>query len=182
VVLIAIFGAIAYLVASPASASRHPEHLSSRVLSVQTVGIVGQVPVGSGGASLRLLAVTGGSLQFGPMPPADLEQGNPQWTADTMVGGTYIFIYAPSGKCLASTSRQVLTLQRCDLGPQQRWQRPARTVQSDGHVYGQYRNLGADRCLSTGAALDDQGDNSSALTACSKPARARQLMSFWWAA
>jgi hypothetical protein len=184
VVLVAIFGAIAYLVASPAIASRHPEHLSTRVLSVQTVGIVGQVPAGASGNSLRLLTITDGGIQFGPMPPAELEQGNPQWTADTMVGGTYIFIYAPSGKCLASTGQRqpVLTLKRCDLGPQQRWQRAKHTTQSAAHEYGQYRNLGSGRCLSTGAALDDQADDSAALASCGSPAPARQLASFWWAA
>ena len=120
-VLVASGGVAAYLVASPAHAARRIEQLPTRVASVQTVGIVAQ-PNGRA----RLLRPAGGRLRWGAMPPAaDRPQGDPQWTADTMAGGTLVFIYVPSGQCLASVPRKhgpVLALRRCDLAAAQRWQ------------------------------------------------------------
>ena len=178
VVLVAVGGAVAYLIVSPADASRHSEQLSTRVQFVQTVGIVGQAPgqVGADSA-LRLLTDSPGGLQFGPMPPAAMAQGDPQWTTDTMAGGTYVFIYAPSGQCLSSAGSQgrpVLALRRCDVGAEQRWQRVYGTVQADGHEYGQYRNLASGRCLATGSAPAGRPDDPAALVQCARRAPARQ--------
>jgi hypothetical protein len=184
VVVVAVGGAIAYSVASPAHASRHPEHLPTKVQSVQTVGIIGLLPGEAADATaLRQLDVTRGGLQFGPLPPASQPQGDPQWTADTIVGGTFVFIYAPSGQCLTSAGtprRPTLALQRCDLRPRQRWQRVSGSaVQSDGHEFDQYRALGSGRCLTTGAGASRQ---PAALAGCGNALLARQLFSFYWAA
>jgi hypothetical protein len=184
VVIVAVGGAIAYSVASPAHASRPPEHLPTKVQSVQTVGIIGLLPGEAGDVSaLRQLDVTRDGLQFGPLPSASQPQGDPQWAADTIAGGTFVFIYAPSGQCLTSAGtarRPVLALQRCDLGPQQRWQRVSGTgAQSDGHEFDQYRALGSGRCLTTGAGPPVQ---SATLAACGNALLARQLFSFYWAA
>jgi Ricin-type beta-trefoil lectin domain-like len=179
--LVAGGGAIAYLIAGPANASRGPG-LPTRVLSVQTVGIVAQ---GSGGpATARLLTDSPHGVLFGAMPPADQPQGNPQWTADTMAGGTYVFIYAPDGKCLASAAgrrRTVLALRRCDLGPDQRWRQVNGTTVSAGHQYGQYRNLGSGRCLTAGGAAG-QAVDPARLAPCDPASRAGQRVSFWWSA
>lgn len=175
-VLLAAGGVTAYLVASPAHASRGTQQLPTRVQSVQTVGIVAQA---SGKSSGALLANSGLGLRFGAMTAADLAQGNPQWTADTMTGGTYVFIYVPDGLCLASTTQRrqpELTLRRCDLQADQRWQRAGGSVQSDGHVYDQYRNLGSSRCLAVGAG------QAAGLAPCESTPSPRQLFSFWWAA
>jgi hypothetical protein len=185
VLLVAAGGAIAYSVASPADASRHPEHLSTRVVSVQTVGIIGQVGAGAGDRSgFRRLVDSATGPRFGPMPPASLAQGDPQWSADTMAGGTFVFIFAPDGKCLAAAGQQghpVLALRRCDLSAGQRWQRLSAAVASDGHLYGQYRNLGTGRCLAaTGAPVAPSGP--AALVPCAKSRTTRQLISLWWAA
>jgi hypothetical protein len=185
VLLVAVGGAIAYSVASPADASRHPEHLSTRVVSVQTVGIIGQVGSETGDKSgFRRLADSVTGPRFDPMPPASLAQGDPQWSADTMAGGTFVFIFAPDGRCLAATgqpSHRVLALRRCDLGAEQRWQRLTTTVAPDGHLYGQYRNVSAGRCLAAvGAPTAPSGP--AALVPCAKTGTARQLISLWWAA
>jgi len=125
--------------------------------------------------------------RFGPMPPASLVQGDPQWSADTMADGTLVFIYAPDGRCLAAATRQghpALALRRCNLGAGQRWQRFHASVAADGHLYGQYRNLGTGRCL---AAPADPGAPSgpAGLVPCAAtpvtPAT-HQLLSLWWAA
>jgi hypothetical protein len=178
-------GAIAYSVASSAEASRHASQLSSRVQSVQTVGIIGQSgPRLADTDGLRQLVSSAAGLKFGPLPPASLVQGDPQWSADTMAGGTFVFIYAPDGKCLAAATRQghpVLALSRCNLGAGQRWQRFNSAVAADGHLYGQYRNLGTGRCLAAGAApTADPGP--AALAPCAGAPATRQLISLWWAA
>jgi Ricin-type beta-trefoil lectin domain-like len=182
VVLVAVFGAIVYSVASPARAARHSAQLSTRVQFLQIVGLIGQVPAGPH-AVPRMLDVSAADPAFGPMPPASMPQGDPQWTADTMVGGTYVFIYAPSGRCLSVTGpRPALTVQRCDLGAGQRWQRVNDTVQSGGHEYNQYRNLASGQCLTTGGALRGSALDAAGLAVCARRAPARQLVSFWWSA
>jgi hypothetical protein len=194
VVLIAGGGSTAYVIGTHAPAARHTRQLPTRVQSVQTVGIVGEAPTTSGGGtSPRLLATSPSGLRFDPIPAADLEQGNPEWTADTMAGGTFVFIYAPSGQCLASTGRRqhpALSLRRCNLGPDQRWQRVNAAVKSAGHEYGQYRNLASGRCLATGDTTDNTTEgvaagaegNLAALVGCDPAGPPNQLVSFWWAA
>lgn len=178
-------GAIAYSVASSAEASRHPSQLSTQVQSVQTVGIIGQAGQRlTDTEGLRQLVSSAAGLQFGPMPPASLVQGDPQWSADTMTGGTFVFIYAPDGKCLAAVTRQghpVLALRRCNLGAGQRWQRFNSAVTAGGHLYGQYRNLGTGRCLAA-AAAPAAGPGPPALAPCAAAPATRQLISLWWAA
>jgi hypothetical protein len=182
-VVIACGGAIIYAVASPAGTGRTTAALSGRVQSVQTVGIIGQAGGAVGEASmLRMLAVPAGrhGLVFAPIPAADLPQGDPQWTVDTMGDGTYIFIYAPSGACLAATGdpgRAAVALRRCDLGPLQRWRPVNGSVQLGGNEYSQYRNLGTGRCLATGGT---PAPGPPALRACRPASPVRQLISFYW--
>jgi hypothetical protein len=181
VVVVAVFGAIVYVVASPARAARHNEQLTTRVQSFQTVGLVGQIPAGKHPAQRQLGDFAEG-LAFGPLPPASLPQGDPQWTADTMVGGSFVFIYAPTGQCLAATGQgSTLVLQRCNLGAGQRWQRIGGSIQSGGHQYDQYRNLGSGQCLASGAA-EGGGRRQAGLAVCTRQASVRQLVSFWWSA
>jgi hypothetical protein len=186
-VLVACGGAIIYAIASPA-APRHAEQLSSRVSTVQTVGIIGQAgQAGQGGAvgaasALRMLTDQGGGLLFAPIPAAIAPQGDPQWTVDAMADGTYIFIYAPSGRCLAAgqPGHDTLRLRRCALGPEQRWHQVSGIV-ADGHQYSQYRNLGTGRCLATAAsAVASEVPVPPALAVCDTAAPARQLISFYW--
>lgn len=177
-VLVASGGVAAYLVASPAHAARHIEQLPTRVASVQTVGIVAQ-PHGRA----RLLRPASGDLRWRAMPQgASQTQGDPQWTADTMVGGTMVFIYVPSGRCLASVARKhgpVLALRRCDLGAAQRWQQLG-GAQACQQPSGQYRNLSSGRCLSVGGS--GQPGSPAVLVPCAASATGSQLISFWWGA
>lgn len=180
-VLVAFAGAIAYAIASPAGASRD-DQLSGRVQSVQTVGIISQVGGAVGDpAQLRMLSVGGAGLRFAPIPASDLPQGDPQWTVDRMADGTYIFIYAPDGSCLGALTqpdgRTAAALQRCDLGPLQRWAPVNAAVQAGGNNYSQYRNLGDGRCLATSGT---PATRPPALLGCARGGRARQLISFYW--
>jgi hypothetical protein len=106
-----------------------------------------------------------------------------------MVGGTMVFIYVPSGQCLASVPRQrgpVLALRRCDLSAAQRWQ-PLGGVRASQR---QYRNLASGRCLAAGGATGSTGAARPAdarptgLTPCArtKTKPGSQLISFWWGA
>jgi hypothetical protein len=184
-VLVACGVAIVYAVASPAGATRHGEQLSGRVSSVQTVGIIGQAGGTVGTASaMRMLSAQGGGLLFAPVPASVQPQGDPQWTVDTMADGTYIFIYAPAGRCLAAAGRPAaarLVLRRCDLGPEQRWQQAGGTLEAGSHQYAQYRNLRNRRCLAdAGAGAGGDGPVPPALAACAPTAPVRQLISFFW--
>ena len=119
-------------------------------------------------------------------PGGSLPQGDPQWTVDTMADGTYIFIYAPTGSCLAAAGRRgrgVLALRRCDLGAGAAlaagWAPPWRPA---GHQYAQYRNVGSGRCLATAAAAPLPSPAPPALVdvrpgAPGAPAR----LVLWWA-
>jgi hypothetical protein len=181
-VLVACGAAIVYAIASPAGAARHGAQLSGHVSSVQTVGIIGQAGGTIGTASaMRMLSAHGGTLRFTPVPAAVQPEGDPQWTVDTMGDGTYIFIYAPTGSCLAAPARTLparLALRRCDLGPEQRWQHAGATVEASSHLYAQYRNLGAGRCLATAAG--GAASAPPALVSCHAAAPGRQLISFFW--
>jgi hypothetical protein len=181
-VLVACGAAIVYAIASPAGAARHAEQLSGRVSSVQTVGIIGQAGGTVGTATaMRMLSAQGGTLLFAPVPASVQPQGDPQWTVDTMADGTYIFIYAPTGSCLAAPARTGpvrVALRRCDLGPEQRWQHAGDTVEASSHLYAQYRNLGTGRCLATAAG--GAVPAAPALVVCNTAAPERQLISFFW--
>jgi len=176
--VVAAGGVAAYLVISPAHAARRTQHLPTRVASVQTVGIVAQ-PHGQS----RLLSRTPDGLRWTAMPSAAAHpQGNPQWTVDTMAGGTMVFIYVPSGQCLGSVTHRhhaVLALQRCNLGPAQRWTQPGGGTGSKGSAV-QYRNLASSRCLTAGGSGNP--GSPGILAPCAASAPGSQLITFWWGA
>ena len=181
-VLVACGAAIVYAIASPAGAARHAQQLSGRVSGVQTVGIIGQAGGTVGAASaMRMLSAQGGTLLFAPVPASVQPEGDPQWTVDTMADGTFIFIYAPTGSCLAAPGPARVALRRCDLRPDQRWRHAGATQEASSHVYAQYRNLGTGRCLATAAGAAGAGVPAPpALVACNTAAPERQLISFFW--
>jgi hypothetical protein len=167
VLLLAATGIIASLVAShphvtprgtalPAGRAAPP----ARVASVQEVGLVSPGPAAAAGgaagaaaAPAETLLKSGSGLAF-----ALVEQPTPEWTADQMVGGTYIFIYISDGMCLSSAGRGVTghgaaVLQRCNLGYAQRWRRQ----EADARGYWQLRNAGDGRCLTLADAVPAAG-------------------------
>ena len=177
-------GAVAvYLVAlHPA---RHPSPpLPTRVLSFQTVGLVARVaqPGPSSGQLLQLLG-PGPAPQFSPLGQAQEQAGSPQWTADLMAGNSYIFIYLPTGRCLAASgpaSRPKLTLAHCDLAAQQRWRRTGAADQLQGHDFYQYANLADASCLTQTAQAPGPA-YGAALRSCAAVPTPDQLIGFWWA-
>jgi hypothetical protein len=183
-VLIAAGAVAAYLVAlHPARRPSPP--LPTRVLSFQTVGLIAQVaqPGSSSGQLLQLLG-PGGAPQFSPLGQAQEQAGSPQWTANLMAGNSYIFIYLPTGRCLAAAGpagRPKLTLEHCDFAAQQRWRRTRPAVQIQGHEFYQYANLADASCLTETAELPGPV-YGAALQSCAAVPPPGQLIGFWWAA
>ena len=188
VVLLAAGAAVAALVAG-APVGGHGPARSARVVSVQTAGLVNPGPPGATDAPEMLLSSPAG-LAFGPVPRRQLTSGNPQWTADAMAGGSYIFIYAPDGRCLAA-ARSNLVLRRCDLRRSQRWRGVHGGVRTEGHYFRQFSNLAVGGCIAAGGALPaaGPGDRAAALAPCAPGGSAgpggaartwRQLLGLWW--
>jgi hypothetical protein len=183
VLLLAAGGVAVYLVELHPAAARPATSLPTQVLSRQTVGLIAQraQQPSSGGDLLQLLGPQG-TLQFSPVARAQEQAGSPQWTANLMAGNTYIFIFLPSGECLAAAgpARQPkLALKHCDLTAGQRWRRVRQAVVSQGHEYYQYANLGDGACLAEAGGLAGPV-YGAALETCSPSAPADQLIAFWW--
>lgn len=184
VVLLAAGGVTGYLLQAHPGAARRTAPLPTRVLSYQTVGLIAR-DAQSGSSHGQLLELLGpqGTPQFRPVSQAQQQVGSPQWTADLMAGNSYIFIFLPTGDCLAATGparKPKLALQHCDLTAAQRWRRTREAVVlSQGHDFYQYANLGDAACLAQAGALPGQVYDA-ALEACSASAPADQLIAFWW--
>ncbi len=184
VALLLASAAVAIYLVAQRPAARHEPSLPTRVLSFQTVGMVAQAaqPGSAAGQLLQLLGPQG-DPQFRPLGPAQEQGGSPEWTADLMAGGSYIFIYLPTGHCLAATgspARPKLTLEHCDLSATQRWRRTKAPVQVQGHDFYQYANAGDARCLTETGELPGSS-YGAALQGCSPGSPADQLIGFWWA-
>ena len=169
------------LLSPAAPPARHLRALPRRVQSVQTAGLVSAGPPAAGKlpAAQQLVASSSG-LDFAPVPAAELAAGNPQWTGDLMAGGTWIFIYAPDGRCLASAGTRrapSLALRRCDLGASQRW-RVTGGQQVAGYIYYQFASLASGRCITVGTA--GTGRRAAGLAACAPGRPWTQLLALWW--
>ena len=183
VLLLAAGGVAAYLVELHPAAAQRAAALPNRVVSYQTVGLIAQ-GAGQPSSASGLLQLLGpqGVLQFSPVGRAQQQVGSPQWTADLMAGNSYIFIFLPTGDCLAATgsdSSPRLTLEHCDLKATQRWRRTGSAVVSQGHDFYQYANLGDGDCLTQTGEQSGQVFGA-ALAACSPSAAPGQLIAFWW--
>ncbi|MGO8887739.1 MAG: RICIN domain-containing protein [Streptosporangiaceae bacterium] len=175
--------AIAAVVASRPPAHRHDRALPAKLLTVQTTGLVNSGAPGATTRPLMLLDSAGG-LSFALIPAAELAAGDPQWTADLLAGGTYIFIYAPTGQCLdaaGSPDAPVPAARRCDLGRSQRWEADDAGIQG-GHYDDRFRNLASGRCLSAGESSPAaaHGAATAVLAPCAATEQEAQLISFWW--
>jgi hypothetical protein len=183
-VLIAAGAVAAYLVAMH-PAKRQPPPLPARVVSVQQVGLVARVARSGSSSSdlLQLVDSASGTPQFTPLGQAQQQAGSRQWTADLMAGDSYIFIYLPTGHCLASAGtadRPRLKLEHCDLTAQQRWRRTNAAVLFQGHDFYQYANLGDASCLTETGQLPGPV-YGAALQSCLAGSPASQLIGFFFA-
>jgi hypothetical protein len=181
VVLLAGAGVTAYLIVHPAAHGAAP--LSPRVIGYQTVGlVVAASEKGSSTDQLVQLVSTQGTPTFSALGQAQAAQSSaPQWTADLMDGGSYIFIYLPTGQCLsaaATAGKPRLALRHCDLDARQRWRRTQVAVVSQAHDFYQYANLGDRSCVTQTGLLQGQIFGAS-LATCASSLPADQLIAFW---
>jgi hypothetical protein len=100
-----------------------------------------------------------------------------------MVGGSYIFIYISTGRCLAATAARAAALQRCDLSERQRWTRGYHSTDATGQDYWQLRNDADGRCLTVGSPVAATGTAGLPapleLQPCGTGGSWRQLVAFW---
>ena len=172
-----------YLLAFHPARGHHAAPLPTRVVSYQTVGlVVADTQPGSPADQLLQLLGSQGTPQFSPLAQIQLTEGSPQWTADLMAGGSYIFIYLPTGQCLSAigkVSQPKLALRHCDLDAGQRWRRTQRAVLTQAHDFYQYANLSNGSCLTQTGVLPGQ-IYSASLADCLASQPADQLIAFWW--
>lgn len=182
IVVLAGAGAAAYLLAFHPTRPHHAVVLPTKVLGFQTVGLVGEpAQPGSGAQLVQLLSQQDGPT-FIPVQRSEEVSGMPEWTADQMAGGTYIFIYLPTGRCLASQgpdSRAALAVQRCDLSLQQRWRRQGNVVLRGGHDFYEFASAASGECLSQVTASASQ-PSGAGLASCDPAQPLSQLLAFWW--
>lgn len=180
------------------AASHKPRHvnrrptLSERVVAQQTVGLINFGPYDDRDAvakdrddhPLMIEPAAGNLLRFASIPPSTLTNGQPQWTADQMADGTEIFIYNPTGKCLAAEphSRRA-GLARCTAVRSQRW-RPVDQATYSGHQFAAYANAQTGDCLT--APVQPTKNDAPAkpgpvrLAACGPALTRTQEIAFWW--
>lgn len=191
VLMLAGTGVIASLVAGKPHATLHHFALPGRVEAVQVVGLLNAgppAPAGATAAPAQTLMKLPSGLAFAP--PG---QAGPQWSADQMAGGTFIFIYIQDGMCLSSAAdrpaadsraadsraarrRIAVVLRRCNLSAAQRWQRQ----DADARGYWRLRNAGDRRCLTLASAspAGGQGAFSADLSPCGIQQDWRQRVTF----
>ncbi|MGO9081163.1 MAG: RICIN domain-containing protein [Streptosporangiaceae bacterium] len=177
--------AAAILLASPGRAAGHANRLSAKVRSVQASGLVDPGPPGGSTDAPQALQATAAGLVFAPVPRSQLAAGSPQWTADLMADGTYIFIYAPDGQCLSAAGAgrrpAVLTLRRCDLGDGQRWRQRGSGARAGGHIYYQFAGRASGLCITAGGPEPGAaGARAAGLAACTGSGPWEQQIAFWW--
>jgi hypothetical protein len=181
VVILAAAAVGALIAIQPARHSAAP--LPTRVVGYQTVGlVVADTEPGSSAGQLLQLVGAQGAPAFSSLGQAQAAQGAaPHWTADLMAGGSYIFIYLPTGQCLSAVGTAGaarLTLRHCDLDARQRWRRTQLAVVAQAHDFYQYANLGDGSCLTQTGMLPGQVYGAS-LAACAASKPADQLIAFW---
>jgi hypothetical protein len=186
IVVLAAGGVAAYVAGFHPAASKRPAPLPTRVASTLTVGLVAEALSGGGSAGIDQLLSPQQRPAFSPVgiSQQQLPQGQPEWIADVMTDGGYIFIYLPTSQCLASAgprARPRLSAERCDLSRAQRWRRLGAGVLVDGHDFYQFADMSSGKCITQGSGSAAQS-LPAGLTACDPARPASQLLAFWWSA
>jgi hypothetical protein len=182
IVVLAAGGAGVYVAGFHPAAVKHPAPLPTRVASTLTVGLIAQ-PAAAAGSAADIVQLLSPRQQpaFTPAGISQQQLSQPEWIADVMTDGGYIFIYLPTSRCLAATgprTRPRLSSERCNLSRAQRWRRLGSGVLVAGHDFYQFENLGAGRCITQGSGPAGQG-LPAGLAACDPARPTRQLLAFW---
>lgn len=171
--------------AAPAPKPSHQHGQPLKVVKVQTIGVIDFGPADNGdpgpgqvsGHALMLLP-RGHEIDFVPIPKAVLVTGQAVWTANQMSDNSEIFIYVPTGRCLAGTPAGHLALTPCKLEGNQRW-RPVNSRVVQGQAIAQYKNVETGECL---AAPPGSNPGLAFTTSCGTSGTKTQEIAFWWSA
>lgn len=172
---------------APGAAPHHRSPpLAFKVASVQTVGLIDFGVYDDGDAWQNdaddhpmMLLKKGSTINFVRIPQPEVVSGTPEWTADQLAHGGYIFIYVPTGQCLTAVSGGRLSLSHCDLATNQRWRELSSEVVLTEPI-AQYANVSTGHCLTA-----PRKTAPARLTTCAKPHTKRfktQEIAFWWSA
>jgi hypothetical protein len=171
---------------SPAPAPKPSPHHGQalKVVKVQTIGVIDFGPDDNGdpgqansSSHALMLLPKGHEIDFVSIPPAVVISGKAVWTANQMSDDSEIFIYVPSGKCLAGTAAGHLNLTRCKPAADQRW-RPVNSRIVKGQAINQYKNVETGECLTAPGSSPGQAFTTS----CGPTGSKTQEIAFWWSA
>lgn len=193
--VLAVYLGTAHGQAPAVSAHHHLPPLTSKVASVQTVGLVDFGVYGDKDGNswqndgddhpMMLLLTKGSTISFVRIPQPEIASGTPEWTADQLTDGTDIFIYVPTGQCLTAASGGKLSLAHCDLASDQRWRQLNSEVLLTEPI-AQYANVSTGRCLTAPRApATVLAPAPALLTVCAGVHSKRfkvQEIAFWWSA
>ena len=157
-----------------------PKPLSTMMAGQQPVGLAGAGP--QSGSPQLLLAPRNGGLAFLATAQDGGVQSNQQWQADKMTDHSYVLVYVPSGKCLASRTppggAPTVQLQSCDLQLAQRWSHPYLGKDPAGRDYWQLRSMASGQCLAAAGTSWANG-TLARLQPCRTSLPWQQLVAFW---
>jgi hypothetical protein len=155
----------------------------AQVVTQHTVGLIDFGPYDDKDQAVNdpddhplMLVPDGTSMRFVRIPPSQLTAGTPQWTADQMADGTYVFIYIPTGRCLtAGPADAGLVLARCGQDRAQRWQ-PRAVAKAAGQAIAAYANAQTGGCITA----PRRRPGPALLSPCGATHTRPQEIAFWW--
>lgn len=179
IVVLAAGGVTAYLITLHPFGGGSGKALPTRVVSYQIVGLLAENSQKTASNQLVELLSRHGSPRFSPVSQTGQQASYGQWTADLMVGNSYIFILVGTDDCLGvtgSADHARVVLQHCDLQANQRWRRVGQRTVAGGRSFYAYANTADGSCLTEGSELPGPVW-AAGLSACS-PTAASQLLAF----
>jgi hypothetical protein len=182
---IAVAAVAVMLLTNGGSPEASPTPLATNVTGTQAVGLANPGLVQADGT----VAGIGNLLTESPAGPAFTSSTKGQtvlpsqhWQADQMGDGSYILIFTPDGRCLATASTRrsaaAVLLARCGLGRSERWYHPYLGTDKAGRNYWQLRSATDGRCLAVGGSQSG-GEIDAAMQRCSRSMPWQQLIAFW---
>jgi hypothetical protein len=182
---IAVAAVAVILLTNGGSPEASPTPLATNVTGTQAVGLANPGLVQADGTVAgigNLLAQSPAGPAFTSSTKGQTVLPSQQWQADEMGDGSYILIFTPNGRCLAtpasSLSAAAVLLARCDFGRRQRWYHPYLGTDKAGRNYWQLRSAANGRCLAVGGSQAG-GEIDAAMQRCSRALPWQQLIAFW---
>lgn len=182
---IAVAAVAVILLTNGGSPEAAPTPLATNVTGTQAVGLANPGLVQADGTVAgigNLLAESPAGPAFTSSTKGQTVLPSQQWQADEMGDGSYILIFTPNGRCLATASSSLsaaaVLLARCDFGRRQRWYHPYVGTDQAGRNYWRLRSAANGRCLTVGGSQSGR-EIDAAMQPCSRSLPWQQLIAFW---